>query len=66
MRTDDLAALADALRREGWEARNLGKVGITIWRNGEGRYYSAEDLGRFSSAIARRDFAVLWSTAEGD
>jgi hypothetical protein len=34
MMIGDLSTLADQLRKEGFEARNLGQIGITIWRDG--------------------------------
>ncbi len=66
MTTEDLANIAAALRQAGYEARNLGCVGITIWRDGEGRFLPAAELSRYAGAIARREFGALWRGAEGD
>jgi hypothetical protein len=52
----DLSSLADQLRREGFEARNLGQVGITIWRDGAGFFLSAEELRELPHHFTPRDF----------
>ena len=56
MAAEDLAALAAELKREGYEARNLGGVGITIWIGGQGRFFSAGQLAQYAGLVARRDF----------
>jgi len=52
----DLSTLADQLRREGFVARNLGQVGITIWEGSEGFFFSAEELKELSRQLMPHDF----------
>ena len=44
MKVEDLSTLAEQLRKEGFEARNLAQVGLTIWEGSEGFFISAEEL----------------------
>lgn len=55
MAIGDLSTLAETLRREGFEARNLGQVGLTIWRNGEGVFVPAEELSHLPTSLSARD-----------
>ncbi len=59
MHGQDLAALAAELRSEGYDARNLAQVGITIWADGVGHFYSLAELSRNPAAVARRDFQAI-------
>jgi hypothetical protein len=62
MASFDAASIAAALRREGYEARNLGQMGITVWKNGKGVFLSAEDLTRLSGSVLQ-EVANLLSQA---
>lgn len=55
MAIGDLSTLAAILRREGFEARNLGQVGLTIWRNGEGVFVPAEELSQLPPSLSPKD-----------
>ena len=59
MLVDDLSTLADQLRKEGFDARNLGQVGITIWENGDGTFLPAEELKQLPRDLTVRDFPQL-------
>jgi len=61
MRSEELAALVAELRQEGYDARNLGAVGITIWHGAEGHFYPAQELRQFSGLVARRNFDEIRS-----
>jgi hypothetical protein len=56
MIVEDLSTLADQLRRQGLDARNLAQVGITIWDGGKGFFISAEELRGLPHHITARDF----------
>jgi len=56
MIVEDLSTLADQLRKNGFEARNLAQVGITVWQRGEGFFLSAEELRQLPSHLTLRDF----------
>jgi len=56
MMSVDLSTLAEQLRKEGFDARNLGQVGITIWKGGNGFYFPAEELRQLPSCLTPRDF----------
>ena len=58
-----LARLADDLRKQGFDARNLADVGITVWRKGKGLFFPAEEAARLSTAIARREVEALIESA---
>lgn len=49
----DLSNVAAALRQEGYEARNLGQVGVTVWKDGQGVFFFAEELQRLNGNISR-------------
>ena len=49
----DPAYVAAALRQEGYEARNLGQVGITVWKDGQGVFLPAEELKRLNGNVAQ-------------
>jgi hypothetical protein len=54
MASSDLASLAARLRQEGFDARNLGSVGITIWRDGHGYYFAAAESARLEALMSAR------------
>jgi hypothetical protein len=56
MLTEDLSTFADLLRKEGFDARNLGQVGITIWQDGDGVFLPAEELKQLPRDLTVRDF----------
>ncbi len=64
MAIGDLSTLAATLRRDGFEARNLGQVGLTIWRNGEGVFVSREELSQFSSSLSAKDIEKILERAK--
>ncbi len=59
MLVEDLSTLADQLRKEGYDARNLGQVGITVWENGNGFFLAAEELRQLPRDLTARDFAQV-------
>jgi hypothetical protein len=59
MRGEDLATLAADLKKEGFEARNLGRMGISIWEGSVGHYYPLAELQQNASLVARRDFHAI-------
>jgi hypothetical protein len=64
---EDLSTLAEQLRKEGMEARNLAQVGITIWEDGQGFFVSAEDLRQLPPHLTARDFRQVverWRAGE--
>jgi hypothetical protein len=56
MLVEDLSTLADQLRKDGYDARNLGQVGITVWENGHGFFLPAEELRQLPRELTTRDF----------
>jgi hypothetical protein len=56
---EDLSVLASRLRNEGFDCRNLAQVGITIWQDGIGHFYSAAELRQNSTLVIRRDFDAI-------
>jgi hypothetical protein len=57
MASHDLSVLVARLRQEGFEARCLGSVGITIWGDeGKGVFIPAEETGKIADLLARRAF----------
>lgn len=58
MQISDVSIFAAELRQEGFEARNLGRVGLTVWRHGEGFYFSVEELREAPGNITARNFTV--------
>lgn len=56
MLVEDLSTLADQLRKDGYDARNLGQVGITVWENGQGFFLPAEELRQLPRDLTTRDF----------
>jgi len=61
---EDLSVLAARLRNEGFDARNLAQVGITIWEGGEGHFYPAAELRQNSNLVIRRDFQAIRARRE--
>jgi hypothetical protein len=61
---EDLSVLAARLRNEGFDARNLAQVGITIWESGEGHFYPADELRQNSNLVMRRDFPAIRARRE--
>ncbi len=59
MQVQDLSTVAERLRREGFEARNLGQVGITIWESGVGYFLPAEELSQLPSQAGPLDILTL-------
>ena len=55
----DLAVLAAKLRKEGFDARNLAQVGITIWEGSVGHFYPLWELCQNHDLVARRDFGAI-------
>jgi hypothetical protein len=55
----DLSILADQLRRNGFEARNLAQVGITVWDGREGFFFSADELRELPPQLSARDFGQV-------
>jgi hypothetical protein len=55
----DVSAFAAELRRQGFEARNLGRVGITVWKDGEGFYFSIEELRELRSDGSAHGFGKV-------
>ena len=55
----DLSSLAAQLRKEGFVARNLGQVGITIWEGSNGFFISAEELRQLPHQFTPRDFSRI-------
>jgi hypothetical protein len=51
MVVSDLSSVAAALRQEGYEARNLGQAGITVWKDGHGVFLSADELKRLNGTV---------------
>ena len=64
MAISDLASIAAELRHEGYEARNLGQVGITVWKDGHGVYLAAEELKRLNGHVSLEVAALLAAQAE--
>lgn len=58
MQITDVSAFAAELRREGFEARPLGRVGLTVWRDGEGFFFSVEELRSAPNEVSARSFEV--------
>jgi hypothetical protein len=56
MLVGDLSTFADQLRKEGFDARNLGQVGITVWEDGHGVFLPAEELRHLPREMTVRDF----------
>ncbi|MFB3825996.1 MAG: hypothetical protein ACE15B_04470 [Bryobacteraceae bacterium] len=55
----DLSTFAQRLRNEGFDARSLGRAGVTIWKNGEGRFISAEEVRQLPETIPLRDVVEI-------
>ena len=53
---NDVSAFAAALRQEGFEARNLGKEGLTVWKDGQGFYFSMDELRGLRGDTTPRGF----------
>jgi len=56
MQVQDLSSLAQLLREQGVEARNLAQVGITIWEGSHGCFLSAEELRVLAGPLSPPDF----------
>ena len=52
----DLSTFADQLRKEGFDARNLGQVGITVWEGHDGFFIPAEELRQLPRDVQLSDF----------
>ena len=59
MRGEDLGALAAELRKEGLDARNLGRMGLTIWDGATGHFYPLSELIQNAPLVARREFEAI-------
>jgi hypothetical protein len=59
MTVSDLSSLAAALRQEGYEARNLAQVGLTVWKDGRGLFLSADDVRRLNGDVIKEVAAQL-------
>lgn len=59
MIVEDLSTLADQLRRNGFDARNLAQVGITVWDGRDGFFLSAEELRELPPQLTARDFGQV-------
>ncbi len=59
MIVEDLSTLADQLRRNGFDARNLAQVGITVWEGGQGVFLSADELRELPQYLTVRDFGQV-------
>jgi hypothetical protein len=64
MVVSDLAGLAAGLRQEGYEARNLGQVGITVWKDGHGVFLSAEEVRKLNGHLSLEVAAQLHAAME--
>jgi hypothetical protein len=62
----DLSTLAEQLRKEGFHARNLAQVGITIWDGAQGFFISAEELRELPHHITARDFRQVLEERKAD
>jgi hypothetical protein len=51
MLVSDLSSVAQVLREHGYDARNLGQVAITVWRDGRGVYLSREELKHLNGDV---------------
>lgn len=52
MESTELADLAARLRNQGFDARNLGQVGITIWHEGQGHFFPSDKSGELARLAA--------------
>ena len=52
MDSNHLANLAAQLRQQGFDARNLGPVGITIWHGGKGHFFASEKSRELTAKLA--------------
>jgi len=59
MAPKDLSAFANRLRKEGFAARNLADVGITVWQGRDGFFFSAEELSQLPLNFSVREFEQL-------
>ena len=59
MMVGDLSNFADQLRKEGFDARNLGQVGITIWEGSDGFFIPADELKQLPRDVQLRDFRQI-------
>ena len=55
----DVSTFAAALRQEGFEARSLAHEGLTIWKNGEGFYFSLDELRALRGDPTARGFDTV-------
>jgi hypothetical protein len=55
----DVSAFAATLRQAGFDARNLGKEGLTVWRDGKGFYFSMEELRQLKGDATPRYFDLV-------
>jgi hypothetical protein len=60
----DLSSVAAALRQEGYEARNLAQVGVTVWKDGRGLFIPADDLRRMNGNLAREVESLFRAPAD--
>jgi hypothetical protein len=59
MGREELAALAGQLQSEGYDARNLGGEGITIWDGTVGSFYTGHELREHPTLVQRRAFEEI-------
>jgi hypothetical protein len=52
MDSTHLADVAAQLRKQGFEARNLGQVGITVWHGGKGHFFPLEKSRDLTAKLA--------------
>jgi hypothetical protein len=64
MVVSDLSSIAAGLRQEGYEARNLGQVGITVYKDGRGIYLPAEELRRLNGNVSLEVAALFAAQRE--
>ncbi len=52
MTASDLSIVAQTLRQRGYDARNLGPVGITVWKDGRGLFLSVDQIAKLNGNLA--------------
>lgn len=66
MIVEDLSTFARQLRQEGFEARNLGQVGITIWQGPDGYFIPADELKQLPRNLTVQDFQEVLDRRRGN
>ena len=61
----DLAVLATRLRADGLDVRNLGQVGITLWKEDRGFFFPLSELEENAELVWRRDFDAISARRDG-